>query len=247
MILNLESLLDEDFNTTTTYSKIVFSFLSFLCFAILVRATREKDPDKQKLKLNVPLCPFGYYETIKAFVGCRFHSLLESAFKEVGPCFQIKFGLDSGVVVVGDVDIIRDVLGDRNAKKPTKFYSYLRFIHGEKNDILSSDEGDFHAKSRKGMAHAFSSKHIRRMREVSVRHTDQFIQNTLGKYKESGESFDISNEMLSLTFDIILEAAFQYHMANDVKKQFLEELEINLKECKSYSVIIEHLFIIIVF
>lgn len=216
----------EDISLKLRYLSLSLVILTALLLSKL-RTHRKKSGSKQ---IIVPYIPFSHYEIGKAFVELRIHKLLLEAFEEVGPYFQLRGPNKS--IIVADIDIIKDVLSDREVLKPAKLYSMFRFIHGGDNDILTS-EGKFHRLSRKNMSHAFSSNHIRRMREVSLRHTDSFVHNQLEKYRDSGKSFDISEEMLSLTFDVIMEAAFQYKMPSDEKEKFLEEVDIVLKECKS--------------
>lgn len=130
---------------------------------------------------------------------------------------------------VGDIDIVRDVLNDRSAQKTNRYKDFL-LAHGEQNDIFTTNDVSFHSSSRKAMSHAFSSKHIKRMKDISIHHTELFVKNRLEKQQLTESVLDISAEMICLTLDIILDAAFQYKMPPDEKKQFLHESEIILKE-----------------
>jgi len=209
---------------------IRYALFTTALFLILLIVRSSWNKNKSKSKTIVPQSPFTFLETVKQFSGLKGHKMLQQCMKEVGPIFRLPG--DRNLVCVGDIDIIRDVLGDRNVQK-TSEYKTLRFIHGGQNDILTS-EGSYHTFARKGMAYAFSSNHIKRMREVSIKHTDKFIHKINNKLNDNdvkNESFNISTEMLSLTFDIILEAAFQYEMSHEEKEQFLEEIELVLKEC----------------
>lgn len=219
----------------TSFEREVFFLLPIgISIAILLYKVLSKARVESKRK--IPYSPYGYIETIKAFVQLQPHKMLYNSSKIVGPIFQLP-GPDK-MVCVADIDIIRDVLTDRSVRKPIQYESF-RFASGSTNDIFTSD-GSFHTKSRKAMAHAFSSNHIKRMKEVSIHHTELFVKNRLSQITESGEPFDIRTEMISLTFDIIVDAAFQYRMPIDEKSKFLSEMQLLLIECYLSQIPLRH-------
>jgi len=60
-------------------------------------------------------------------------------------------------IVVGDVDVCQQVLGDSLVLKTVHPYKLIRYVHGQLNDTLAS-EGDYWRHSGKGMAHVFASQ-----------------------------------------------------------------------------------------
>jgi len=131
-------------------------------------------------------------------------------------------------VVTDDIHLVRQVLKDRNTTKPTN-YDVLKTIHNGGDDILTSD-GHFWKHSRKSMAPAFSSRHLKRMTETVKRKTEDFIKNRLDPMVEEGESVSMCEEMIDLTLAIISEAAFEYELSDDEVKVLVEGFHLTLKE-----------------
>ncbi|KAL3898175.1 MAG: hypothetical protein SGARI_006740 [Bacillariaceae sp.] len=80
------------------------------------------------------------------------------------------------------------------------------------------------------MAPAFANNHIQRMNQTVARKTDEFIDNYLEPRAAKGEPIELPEAMMNLTFDIIMEAAFEYDMATGERKALLEALEITMRE-----------------
>eukprot|EP01083_Nonionella_stella_P126830 384137_1 len=112
------------------------------------------------------------------------------------------------VFYTADFEVCKEFLHDRSAVK-SGFYKFYRMLHDGGDDIFTS-EGPFWMHSRKGMAPAFTSAHIRRMNEVVVERVKHFIDERLDTFASTGQSFDIGPEMLNLTLSIICKAAFEY-------------------------------------
>ncbi|GFH53033.1 hypothetical protein CTEN210_09509 [Chaetoceros tenuissimus] len=133
--------------------------------------------------------------------------------------------------VVGDPEILKKILTDKSASKPT-LYHRSRHIHdGGTNLFSENDERWYHA--RKSIIYSFSPSHVRRMKDVTVEKLNDFV-----KHMDSfqGNSFDVGKEMIKLTLKIICDAAFEYDMSIEEQNEFLTELEIVLKENRRGSI-----------
>jgi cytochrome P450 len=84
--------------------------------------------------------------------------------------------------------------------------------------------------ARKGIAPAFSSKHISRMTDVVSEMMQEWIETRLESFAESGESFDVCKEMLNLTLRIITKSAFNYEISQEEIDQYLHDAPFMTKE-----------------
>ena len=82
-------------------------------------------------------------------------------------------------------------------------------------------------KKRKAVAHAFASKHVKRMSNMAIEKTDEWINS-----KNDTESFvfDVSNTVLDIVLAAIVETAFDYEMSQNEKEVFTHELELAIIE-----------------
>lgn len=82
-------------------------------------------------------------------------------------------------------------------------------------------------KKRKAVAHAFASKHVKRMSNMAIEKTDEWIHS-----KNDTESFvfDVSNTVLDIVLAAIVETAFDYEMSPNEKEVFTHELELAIIE-----------------
>ena len=89
---------------------------------------------------------------------------------------------------------------------------------------------------RKGVAPAFSNRHVRRMNQVALEKTEKWIRDVLIPCTEKGISFDISKEMISITLEAICKTAFEYDISEIEKQNFVSNLELQLKEFLTKSI-----------
>ncbi len=195
-------------------------------FFLSLRHSKQQRKDYVEPPFPSKLGPF---ETMKTLTSQDLpYKLLEWA-QDTGFIFQLKMPLAPYpmFVVSGDIDLCKEVLNDRTSLK-SKGVDTLKLLHDGGDDIFTSD-GLFWKHSRKGIAPAFSSNHIKRMNHVVIRETEKFMK-TLDKLAIEGKSFDVGHEMLILTLSVISEAGFQYSMSLDEKMMFLDELDIVFAE-----------------
>lgn len=178
-----------------------------------------------------PLVDSGYIANLRAVVSKDFPSILLNWSRKFGPIFQMKFPYPQihqpMLVISGDLELHREVLNDRRSIK-TGLYDVYKFIHDGGEDLFTS-EGEYWVHSRKNIAPAFSSYHIKRMNEVVERETKKCMEK-LKKYADEGQAFDVGLEMINLTLSTIFDAAFQYDISTEEKELLLNELNIALRE-----------------
>jgi len=216
-------LLYDDWGYRTTNANLLGCALLLLLFTLTLLSLKV---DFRK-RAQPPQSPYSLLTTIREASSGRFHLLILNAAKNVGSIFTVQFFLKK-ITIVSDADICREILCDRSQVK-TANYAILRTVHGQQNDVLTS-HGSCWYHARKAIAPAFSSRHIKKMNSVAIKHTNKFISNKLDHIVEEGLAFDVGNEMISLTLDIICETAFEYHIDEEEKYTFLTEFHIILDE-----------------
>lgn len=119
-----------------------------------------------------------------------------------------------------DIEVCKQVLTDRSATKSEQYKKY-RLGHDGGDDIFTSD-GLFWKHSRRAMSHAFSAEHVRRMNQVVIEKTEDLINEKLDHLAASTNgSFDLCNEMMSLTLSVLCKASFDYNITKDEQNHFL--------------------------
>ena len=131
-------------------------------------------------------------------------------------------------VVVAEPNLAREVYMDPLSFRPEKLYKAFEGV--ALSPSIFTRNGKFWHSRRKGMAPAFSSKHIKRMNKVASGKAEEWIKTKLETFVKKDEAFDVGKEMISITLSTISEAAFEYDMSDDEKEMFVEELELCLRE-----------------
>mmetsp|Transcript_2665 Transcript_2665/g.3561 ORF Transcript_2665/g.3561 Transcript_2665/m.3561 type:complete len:490 (+) Transcript_2665:208-1677(+) len=203
---------------------------------LIVKKIKARKTNGGSAHVSPPYATNGMLDGIKTFSGADKPlpiGLLDLA-RKAGNNFQIHLPTTRMTFFSADINVVKEVLNDRDALKSDRYHAF-RLMHDGGDDIFTSD-GMYWKHSRKGMAPAFSSNHIRRMNEVVVEKTEEFIQSRLNDFVKSGESFDLCDEMMSLTLVIICKAAFEYEMSSNEQEYFVHELELALTEVQKASI-----------
>lgn len=190
------------------------SILALLLFCVLTSYQGSKRAS------NLP--PFvksGFIETLRRFTSRDAAFELLRWARESGPVFRLRLPYFGGIYVSNDLSLTLKVLGDKDSYKPQKVY------RGLIKETMFNCEGFRWKHVRKSVSHAFSANHIRRMSEVSSKQTNDFMTMKLDKFVGEGSSFDLCSEMLSLTFSIICEAAFEYDISQEEIVQCLKDIK----------------------
>ena len=74
------------------------------------------------------------------------------------------------------------------------------------------------------------------MNQVALEKTEKWIQDVLIPCTKAGKSFDVSKEMISITLDAICKTAFEYEVSEIEKDNFVNNLELQLKEFLTKSI-----------
>ncbi len=135
-------------------------------------------------------------------------------------------------VVMTNPRVARKFLNDTLTIKPENMYARFKPLHNKRIDTMLVVNGHRWFHSRKAMNVAFSSSHIKRMRNVTVKKVEEFMKklDNLEQQKDGGESFDVGKEMVNLTFKVICDAAFEYQMSDEEQEQFVKDLILVMKE-----------------
>jgi len=174
-------------------------------------------------------------QTVTAMTGNKYPSFLLQKSNEISSSiFRFELlgslmGFFKMAVVVGEAKTATQILTDPLSTKPRSLYGVLDGITLGYKSIVTTN-GEFWHSRRKGIAPAFSSKHIKRMNEVASEKVEAWISTRLAKFVENDEAFDVAEEMLSITLSAICETAFEYKMTNEEIKEYLHELDIGLEE-----------------
>ncbi len=169
-----------------------------------------------------------YLEVHNAFRSKNMNSILLKWWRRTGNIFQLRVPFSAMYVIACDPYLARRVLNDKTSKKLEGLES-MQLFHDGGDDIFTS-ENEFWRYSRKGMAPAFSSTHVKRMKDIVASKVENFKRDTLNNYVESGESFDAGLEMMHLTLSVICSVAFEYEMSYEERNQFLRAFHITREE-----------------
>ena len=179
-----------------------------------------------------PMAKTGIIETIKQLSGTNFPTFLLGTARDLqSDIFRLnlhRIFFCPMVATVGNPKVAREILIDPLTTKPGQIYTVLDEITGTKSMISLNDKG-WHSR-RKGMAPAFSSKHIKRMNKVASEKVDEWINNRLSKFISNDEAFDVGHEMVGITLSAISETAFEYQISEKEKEDFIHNLELCLEE-----------------
>ena len=176
-----------------------------------------------------PLAPRSFIDSIKAATTGQLPFYLKDVCQEMGRVCRIKFMTPfAQVYITADPDISRAVLTDPTSLKSPRLKNFNQVTAGTTQFFTSNGYRYYHA--RKAMAPAFANNHIKRMDKVTVQKTEEWIQTRLESMVAREETIDINKEMVDLTLDVILEAAFEYNMSPTEKQHLMECLHITLKE-----------------
>lgn len=74
------------------------------------------------------------------------------------------------------------------------------------------------------------------MNQVALDQTEKWIKEKLLKWTESGQTFDVAEEMISITLEAICKTAFEYEISDEEKHDFVSNSELVLKEFLTKSI-----------
>ena len=150
---------------------IAIAIAAFILLSIFLVARRRGE--KGEHAMPPPIIPIGYIQFLKSVTAGQMPQSLFKWSRQYG--FDVFFlrGIKN-MIVVGDAEVMHQILNDKSVSKPYRLYKRAERLHdGGTNMFASNGERWLH--SRKAILPAFSPNHIRRMREVTVEKTNDFI------------------------------------------------------------------------
>jgi cytochrome P450 len=197
-------------------------------FHILVRFyTHCRDAAKYP-----PMAPAGLLETVAAISGDDFPwFMLRMAEALDTRVYQLPLPMPGTpmVAVVGEPDLAKEILLDKNTIKPLAMYGAFNGVTAGFPNIFTSNGTIWHHR-RKGVAPAFAANQVQRMNRVALETIDQWIQDKLKSSANQDFLFNAPDEMIDLLLTSISLTAFEYNLSPEEKKLFLTELTLVLKE-----------------
>lgn len=230
----MEGLNDDDFVLTTAPAiilAVVFEWMEVAVVGTVALAIWRiyfKPPFDTKIYRLPPRAPFGFLETVKNITTRDIIAFFPRVHRSVkgGKVARLNFFVPgcSYAFLLVDTELSREILQDKTTIKAEGIAKTFDRI----TDGVSIGPRYYHA--RKAMAPAFADNQVRRMNQTVAKKTDEWIETFLEPRAAKGEDIDIAHAMIDLTFEIIMEAAFEYKMPTHEKETLLDCLDTTLKE-----------------
>jgi pentalenene oxygenase len=127
-------------------------------------------------------------------------------------------------VIVNDHRTARIVLDDPLSTKWAVAYQFFDLVVG--GDNLLAAEGARAKHPRKATAMMFSPENVKSMADIMISVVDEWMVRVLEPtYVSTGEALNVASEMMKLTSDIILQAAFDYKLTDEERESFSRILQ----------------------
>jgi len=222
-MLSNPNTLENDFTTNTLVFAIVISFF-------IISTCNHFFFTKKSSDSYCPVAPLSYIQAVKGLTSRRSPwFMLDLCTKTCSRVYFVCLPTSTGgIYIVGDVPTMRAILQDPKSDKPRDIYQPFEDAIGRPNLFSRSTEDPILKSTRKCIFKAFSPKDVKRMNVVCDKYVNNWIKNDLEKFIDEKKSFDPSEEMVKLTFDLIMESAFEYPTSNQTKDErsfFLNNLE----------------------
>jgi hypothetical protein len=179
-----------------------------------------------------PKAPFGFFETVRSITTKEIVDFFPKVHRSIkGNVARLNFLVPqcNYCCLIVDTELSRDILNDKTTIKAEGISkTFDRVTDGVSLFFTSNDDRYFHA--RKAMAPAFANNQIQRMNRIVAKKTDEWIENYLEPRVTKGQPIELPQAMIDITFNIIMEAAFDYEMAPSEREALLEALDITLRE-----------------
>jgi cytochrome P450 len=200
---------------------------------VFLKLSSSNDQNGKHSKKAPPMAPTGLFETMKSLSGTDSPWFFLETARELKSCvFRLKLAAIFGCpmfAVVGDHKLAQKVFTDPLTTKPEEFYSSMEGMTGGIPNLFTTNGAYWHSR-RKGVAPAFSSKHIKRMNEVASDKANEWIETKLDAFVDDDKAFDVGKEMIDITLSTISAAGFEFDISDEEKKMFVLELELVCKE-----------------
>jgi len=143
---------------------------------------------------------------------------------------SLRLPIPGGAYLVGDPAAMRVIFTDKTTDKPREMYAAFDNVAGSASVFTRSNTKEWKS-ARKCLSYAFNSSEVSRMNNICTNQVNSWIHDRLEPSIENNGTFDPSKEMAFITFNTILEAAFEYPKISDEEyENFMYHLEISLRE-----------------
>jgi len=181
---------------------------------------------------NCPIAPSSYVQSTIRMSGKLAPEFVKEMFKKTcSNTYFLRLPIPGGgIYVVGDIPTLRAILVDPKSDKPPSIFQRYDLITANPTIFTRSTKHAMWKSVRKSVAKAFSSKEIKRMNSVCDKYVKKWINEDLEMFIRDGKSFDPSSEMVNLTFNVIMESAFEYpsNSSNRLERELFLE---NISKC----------------
>lgn len=217
----------------TGYTATVFAASIALVVAVIHYTLWTLRRRREREARYPPMAPLGIRQTVQEVSGPNYPFFLLRMAKETNSyTFRVNlpiFGTPM-VVAVGDVEAHRAILTHPSTERPVELmYKTFDSVTGGVPTIFSTN-GEYWHKRRKFIVPAFDKIHVKRMNDVAIAKTEQWIQDRLRPMIKKGEAFDVGKEMIRIVLSAFFETAFQYELTELDRTSYLHDLELCLKE-----------------
>ena len=221
-----ESLSSEPWILNGDHNEVLKFAAGLVVFATIVFFRPHKKVTKKNRNDSPPRVPLTEREALIGLGGINKPWFLLDMMEKTGSDI---YALTSNRHVVGDYKTTREILLDQTTVKPA-FYKVYAALFGSDNMFAHTENDQFWHNVRKSVNRSMSSNEVNRMNRICAEHLDNWIKNTLEPCIANNETFDPTHEMSRITFKVISEATFEYHVTDEEYESFCHHLDIGKKE-----------------
>ena len=236
--MSLSLLFADDFLSSPVLRHILIGFVGLLIPTSLILIPfvflsdqHGKQEQNDKSSKSPPLAPATMLESIKGMSTNAPFFLQKMIRASNNDIIRLRLPIPGGAYAVANPTAMRAIFTDKKTDKPKEIYAHFNIALGGENVFSSANTKEWKA-ARKCLNLAFNASEVSRMNRICTEQVNSWIQNRLEPLIRKNEAFDPSAEMVKMTFNTILEAAFEYPEMPDDKeyKDFMHQLDITLKE-----------------
>ena len=178
-------------------------------FLVLRKYKRvEQDP------MMAPSADMGTLPYLKNLLSTRGPQFLLDVARDVGYVSRAPGLNKPNWFLVGDPKVARKILENPNHPKPLRAYEVFNSVATGESFFATSGHRANHV--RKSTSAAFSPQNVQRMGTIVENVLEEWIEKRLEPiFVQQNKSFDMDDEMIVLTSDVIARAAFDYIMSDE--------------------------------
>jgi cytochrome P450 len=187
--------------------------------------------DKKK---TVPYASAGTFESIREFGGNNAPWFMLKHAREAQSkgrtCYRLPLPISGGLYVVGDPKLQLKILKDPTTDKSPALFEPFNNITGSSESIFTSQNNTHWKMIRKSTAPAFANSQVTHMKEIALKHMENWCDSFEANFAQEKHCFDPSTEMVRITLQIVCEAGFEYNISKTEHDLFVKSMEESLRE-----------------